>query len=247
MWPARILRNTVRGNLTASTAFANVTNASYDVTGAAINELQRMDQIQNYYQYLRLMQDIWGGAFPPAPTPQPGMPIETFGTSSGAIRVANFSKEGEKQGAITNVLALIRSGLSSDLDCQRWLKAGGIAGADLISALLDANTFGHGEFNVATVAAFAGSRNADGTPAGVPPDSAFTVNDNGAFFSQTYRVGVKNYTGGTLEAQAAIIIHELAHILTVAGFVPDVGSASAGRRNDELVEKNCGNLIRGLK
>jgi hypothetical protein len=79
------------------------------------------------------------------------------------------------------------------------------------------------------------------------------VNSNGAFFKAKdstgalLSVGARGYTGGTLKAQAAILIHELGHILDAAGFTPDFGDAKAGKLNDNLVDKNCGKLIGGLK
>jgi len=49
-----------------------------------------------------------------------------------------------------------------------------------------------------------------------------------------------NYQGGTLQAQATILIHELAHLFEISGFKPDFGNAAAGRDNDKAVDKNCG-------
>jgi hypothetical protein len=132
-------------------------------------------------------------------------------------------------------------------------KAGGVSGADLIQALLDNGNFGYGTFNQNSVAAFAGQVNADGTPVGVPSTAALTVNANGAFFQANatagsrFKVGTPGYIGGTLQAQATILIHELAHILGAAGFQPDAGNATAGSANDKLVNQDCGKLIGGLK
>ena len=55
----------------------------------------------------------------------------------------------------------------------------------------------------------------------------------------------------TLKAQAAILIHELGHLMTESGgaakFQHDAGSKQAGRDNDKLVDDNCGRLIGSLK
>jgi len=57
-----------------------------------------------------------------------------------------------------------------------------------------------------------------------PVGTSMTVNDNGAFYlandanGNAFTIGARHYTGGTLEAQAAILIHETAHGVTVAGF-----------------------------
>lgn len=85
---------------------------------------------------------------------------------------------------------------------------------------------------------------------------AITVNDQGAFFNaklgdRTLTVGRRAYTGGTLKAQAAILIHELGHVMNqqggTAGFQSDAGNKQAGRANDKLVDTYCGTLIKSLK
>ena len=60
-------------------------------------------------------------------------------------------------------------------------------------------------------------------------------------------VGTRDYPGGTLKAQATILIHELAHILSATGFQNDAGIPKAGKANNKLVDKNCRNLIGGLQ
>ncbi len=81
----------------------------------------------------------------------------------------------------------------------------------------------------------------------MPLTAAFTVNSNGAFFNGLFTVGARAYKGNTLMAQAAILIHELAHIISASGFQSDFGNAKAGSANDNLVNKNCGKLIEGLR
>ncbi len=164
---------------------------------------------------------------------------------------------GDKQDAITSVLNKIEDALSlpSNSACANWLQGNGVSGLDLINALVGNNSYGYGTFNSTTVAAFAGSTNADGTSAGVPLSAAFTVNANGAFFNASdpngkkYLVGTLGYAGGSLQADATILIHELAHILGTSGFQPDANdpTGKAGKANDALVNKNCGSLIGSLK
>lgn len=180
----------------------------------------------------------------------PGSPIELSGTSSTPIIVANFSRSSPEQDRITDVLTMIGAALSKDTgDCARWLRGGGVTGAELVDALVSNNTYGHGKFNVETTAAVQGQRNADGTPTGIPPDSAITVNTAGAFFNRTTRsgatfsVGARGYIGGSLRAQASILIHEFAHVLGADRFKSDLGNAKAGRDNDNLVDGNCRKLI----
>ena len=176
-----------------------------------------------------------------------GGPVNTYGAASTPIVVTNFSNSGAKQDAITGVLNKIDKALSTNTDCANWLQGGGSTGSALIEALVSNNSYGYGSFNVNTVAAFAGSVNSDGSSAGVPSSAAFTVNATGAFFTSGMTVGIPKYQGGTIQADATILIHELAHILGAAGFQSDAGNAAAGKSNDTLVNQNCGKLIGSLQ
>ena len=163
--------------------------------------------------------------------------------------MTDFKDSGSNQDKIKNVLDKILTGLAADSNCSGWLKNGSL----MISTLMSANNYGSGKFNDDGVAAFAGGRNRDGSETGAPVSSAFTVNTASAFFNakdtfgNMFTAGAQNYRGGTLEAQAAIVIHELAHILEIDGFKPDFDDEKAGFDNDKLVDKHCGKLIRGLK
>jgi RHS repeat-associated protein len=195
------------------------------------------------------------------PSGVPTINTQGGGGGKGPLTVTNFSNSGDNQQEITDVLNDILSGLSSDTKCSDWLQVGtGGSISDLISTLISNNSFGHASFSDNTVAAFAGSKNADGTPSGAPITAAITVNDNGGFYNSTISVngvdknvtiGPHNYQGGSLKAQAAILLHELGHIENAAGgasgFQSDAGNAPAGKANDKLVDQNCGKLIGGLQ
>jgi RHS repeat-associated protein len=179
-----------------------------------------------------------------------GSPRGGGGGDEDALHVTNFSSSGPQQDQITAVLNQINTALdantSASTKCADWLQGDGSTGSALITALVTNNSYGHGDFSINTVAAFAGST-INGQPVGVPVTAALTVNNNGAFFNSGFKVGAKGYQGGTLQAQATILIHELAHILGAAGFQADNGNPAAGRSNDNLVNQNCGKLIAGLK
>ena len=125
--------------------------------------------------------------------------------------------------------------------------------------MLQANNFGHGTVNKGNVVyyendAFSGTKNPDKTPIpGIPGSAVFTVNDVGGFFNATdnqgnpITVGKRKYSGGTLRAQATILIHETAHQIMVSGFQPDFSRPKAGKANDQLVDTNCRTLIEGLQ
>jgi hypothetical protein len=50
---------------------------------------------------------------------------------------------------------------------------------------------------------------------------------------------VNGYDDGTSQAQVAILLHELAHLLGSANFQADFGNPGAGAANDRLVRQNC--------
>ncbi len=187
--------------------------------------------------------------------------VRTFSDNeeSSDITVSNFSQTGANQQTITNVLNDILQGLNSGkyAGCSTWLTgAAPYSISNYITILTTNNSYGHGPFSNNGTAAFVGTRNQDGTPTGIAASAAIAVNDAGAFFNakladKTFTVGRRAYTGGTLKAQAAILVHELGHLMNAVGgaasFQADAGNKQAGRANDQLVDQYCGKLIGGLK
>jgi hypothetical protein len=184
------------------------------------------------------------------------------------VSVANFSQMGSNQTTISGVLQKIETALPNNTTCNNWLQGSGtnqsVSGLQQIQTVLSANNFGHGTVSVGNavaygIAAFSGNKNPDKTlVAGVPISAVFTVNDIGGFFnanfpnSPPYRgqqqlVGTREYIGNTLRAQAAILIHETAHQITVSGFQDDFGKPKVVKANDKLVDTNCRQLIEGLQ
>jgi hypothetical protein len=182
------------------------------------------------------------------------------------LHVTNPSSDGPNQAVIVSVFGKIKSALDGEASspnpsCSGWLKQG----PTTIQALLTGNdparptnNFGHGIFNIATIAAFHYGTNPDRSSVGVPSNFSITVNDNGAFFNATdqkghsFIIGKRSYPGNTLKAQATILIHELGHLLSDAGlgasgFQHDFGIPKAGKANDALVDQNCRPLIEGLQ
>ncbi len=130
-----------------------------------------------------------------------------------------------------------------------------------MQAVLSVNHFGHATFNIAgkvayNIAAFSGTTNPDHTPIqGLQVTTAFVVSDDSGFFNQyvngdqarQFLIGKRNYQGGSLRAQATILIHETAHQITVDGFQDDFGDDAAEDSNNKAVDKNCRQLIEGLQ
>ncbi len=188
--------------------------------------------------------------------PDPGEPSDPRGGAGGEnsrISVRDYSRAGPKESTIATVLQkLLDSILSQNNDCSKWLSGAEFSGAEFVRAILAGGpsdyTFGHGILSSSSTAAFVGNRNPDGTPVqGLPIDSSITVNDNGGFFTPGFTIGPRNYQGGRLQAQASILLHEIAHEVGAAGIKSDAGKPAAGQFNDSLVDKYCGKEIRGLK
>ena len=181
-----------------------------------------------------------------------GPPVQPFGASSGDLSVTGYSRTGAKETTIANDLDDILTEVLTG-GCAKWLTGANFSAADFINAIMGSGsndyTFGYGAVSDNSIAAFVGHHNADGTVvAGLPGNATITVNSNGAFFNSAYSVGSgrTQYTGGSLQAQIFILVHELAHEVGAAGFGPDLNNQGAEDTNNALVQKNCGKQIAGV-
>jgi hypothetical protein len=186
--------------------------------------------------------------------------VQTQGSTNrtGDLTVFPYSNntQGSIQDAITGMLQNISGALASNPKCNNWLSSGSLgSAAGVINTLIQNNAYGYGDFFIGgvqtyTIAGAEGGHNVDGTPTGIL--GAFAINTEGAFFNSTtpgggtLTVGPANYAGGTPQAQAAILIHELGHIVGLLG--PDFGNGNngAGSANDNTVATNCAGLINSL-
>jgi hypothetical protein len=130
-----------------------------------------------------------------------------------------------------------------------------------INTLTTNQYYGHGTLTDNRTSAFVGGINQDGKPVGVPTGWIITVNDQGGFFNAknldgtNFTIGPHAYKGGTLKAQAAILIHELGHVMKDQGGAEgfnqnDHGGKKAGQAghdNDKLVNTYYRSLIEGLR
>ena len=158
------------------------------------------------------------------------------------VFVANPSQTNPNQQTITNVLNDILQALNSGRygSCSAWLTGaspGTVSG--YINTVITGQLYGHGTFNDIGTAAFVGISNQDKTRTGVPVGWNITVNDQGAFFNaklddKTFTVGRRAYKGGTLKAQAAILIHELGHLMNEVGGAGDFQPEQGTSRRDVL-------------
>jgi RHS repeat-associated protein len=145
----------------------------------------------------------------------------------------NLHKTGSDMYRIVSVLKDIQQCI--DPTCLAFLQSGGGNLNSFISDLLGNNLLAAGNVSPNTIAAFSGTSNTN-VPAGY---AAIVVNDTGAFFNSSYSVDAGTLTGGSAEAQAFILLHELGHDLNAKGFQPDLNNPTAGAANDALIQKNC--------
>jgi hypothetical protein len=153
------------------------------------------------------------------------------GSKERILQVTNVQKNGKDYNKVKNRLLDIENLI--DPDCLSFLQSGGSNLGSYVSDLLSNDLLAVAQFT-GTFAAFT---NSAGTT--LPPGTAITVNDIGAFFSNNYTVDEGNLTGGTARAQAFILLHELGHALGSKGFQPDLNKPSAGKANDKLIDTNC--------
>lgn len=191
--------------------------------------------------------------------------MEQTNTATQDVTVSAFSQTGQNQTTIVGLLheiftALPLASFPGSL-CNAWL---GPNGASNLNAQLSANPpgWGHATVKVAgstnyTIGAFTATKNADGTPTGVPAGVVTTVNDNGAFFNtnfpifkpyngQPHEVGIPKYPGKDIRGQATILFHEFGHALSLLNFQHDAWNPLAEKWNDSLVNANCGQFIQAL-
>ena len=184
---------------------------------------------------------------------RPVFALQPFGHPP--YRVVGYKRTGQKETTIADVLAtLLKDVLSTDNSCSQWLTGQNFSAAQFIQAIMGSGpqdyTFGYGAISPNSTAAFVGNTlpGTDAPVPGLPIDSSITVNSNGAFFNSAYTVGSgkTQYTGGTLQAQAFILLHELAHEVNALGFLPDAGNSKAEATNNQLVQQNCGSEVAAL-
>ncbi len=88
---------------------------------------------------------------------------------------------------------------------------------------------------------------------GIPDNNQITISLDGAFFNSGASLGSFNiggapaplpYAGGSAGAQAFILLHELAHLISPTGYIGnDYGDSDAERKNNTLVMQNCVGVI----
>ena len=168
-------------------------------------------------------------------------PSSTGGASPPpTLHVSNISKSGTNYNSVRDRLNQIVDTI--DPDCLSFLESGGNKLSGYVSGMLSNGLLAVADFDKG-IAAFNGSRGTD-----MPEETAaIVVNSGSAFFDSAYSADQGKIKGGTARAQAFILLHELGHGLGANDFVPDLDNKDAGRANDQMIEKNCDNTLKGLK
>jgi RHS repeat-associated protein len=163
------------------------------------------------------------------------------GRGGASVKVSNLHKTGSDINTIASVLKQIEQCL--DPKCRAFLQSGGGNVNSFISDLLGNNLLAAGNVSPNSIAAFSGTAGTN-VPAGY---AAIVVNDTGAFFNNNFTVDAGTLTGGTPEAEAFILLHELGHSLKAKGFQDDFNNSTAGAANDKLIQDNCGATLAKFK
>jgi hypothetical protein len=152
---------------------------------------------------------------------------------------------GAKQVAIQNALNQLLTNLGCDPDCLKFLGEKGLDPLQTLSDIISNTLYGHADISIG------GNPYSIGAVSGGVAGQAITVNDEGAFFlgspavGITLTVGPSNIPGGTSQAQAFILLHELGHNTGVLR--ADTGNPIAGQLNDQDIQNHCTKTIDASK
>jgi hypothetical protein len=171
------------------------------------------------------------------------------------VAVENPSKQGPQQESIYRTLDFINANM--DAQCTATLPMAkemivaleGRTG-DKTVAVIDPNMIliGHGDFPHSMIAAFTG---ATAQTVGY----LIIVANAGAFYTEVvpaefkkndgnYLAIAHQYHGGTNQAKAVILLHELGHATNAPGFLSDLGSQAKIDHNDAIILRGCKSVIK---
>ncbi len=180
------------------------------------------------------------------------------GGGGGVVATSN----GSAPTSVTNAQPLqtpVLAGLASALantDCGKWFQAG-LATSPVRTPGQSLTSFLTNTLPTVTGSANFVGGNANAFEGGIAsaPGYAILVNNNGAFYwklPQGYTIGPSvNYVsqfgainGGSQEAQAFILLHEIAHLFQM--FLPDANSTANQANNNDSLWLNCSSVIQSF-
>ncbi len=167
------------------------------------------------------------------------------GAAAGAVQFSNPSTEGPQQDAINNRLNDLQKRLPNDKDCNDFLNGAGTNAQQALNDAIKYNAVGHADITEN------GNPFVNSAVTGGVPGQSITVNNQGAFFhpttaaGQTMTWGPRGFAGGTPQAQAGILLHELGHVTNALR--PDGGNPKAVKANDKDIDTHCTGTINGAR
>jgi RHS repeat-associated protein len=154
--------------------------------------------------------------------------------------------------AITGLAAFLT--YASGRDCANWLQTG-LAGSAY-------NSYGTVGAFLSALPDYVGSAKISGTQGSTTQamvtsevqGKVMLFNTELGFYKATdsfvrgdqFDKSIKSILPGTGAAQGFLLIHELGHLLSAAGFTSDVGSDTNQKSNNDLVWQHCGQLFLGV-
>ena len=186
--------------------------------------------------------------------------------SRPTITVSGFSQTGPNQTAVTGMVQVIITNLQNtsftgSTSCMNWVQSTSTP-VSTLQTLLDgapadgiAPAWGHGVLYADGLVAYSIGA-VTPAPPGPAQGVATVVNDVSGFFSatpngQAMPWGIRLYPGNSTRARAAILLHEIGHLLALPDkngtpFQSDNGDPAAGKHNDQTVDANCRQFIEAL-
>ena len=122
-----------------------------------------------------------------------------------------------------------------DVDCCKWLQNNSSVIKTILGESQEKGYVAVGDFGVSTANAVAGVSGTD-LETGY---SLLTVNLQGAFFNSDRSTDSGRIAGGSDEAKAFILLHEIAHLTQAAGFQENDSAPAIQLANNDLVHDNC--------
>jgi len=183
---------------------------------------------------------------PPPGEGAPTVPMLDFFTQDGITFIGHTTNTETDREIKSRLTALVPN---LDSDCEKWLSDGlhNLSADSSLSGFVQQILPGVGSaYRIykdndpgSVINATQGAGNAGN----------ITINATGAYYFNKVNLGegTNGIKSGSERAKTLLLIHELAHIVLAAGFLPDRDNAAAGASNNLLLRKNCDKTLSKYK